>query len=93
MKTGSYSGARARQDCLARKLSDFRNFAAFKGHIVSSGQKIVFLTGLLVAVSLAATLASMFLQRAFPEQPWVTIIGPLGAAGMMIALLAFFQRK
>lgn len=53
---------------------------------MSSVQKIVFLTGLLVAVSLAATLAGIIFHRALPENPWATIIGPMSAAVMVLVL-------
>ncbi len=56
-------------------------------------QKIVFLTGLLVSVSLAATLAGILLQRAFPENPWVTIIGPMSAAVTVLVLAQSLRRR
>lgn len=43
--------------------------------------------------ALAATVAVILLQRAFPNHPWVTIVGPLAAAGTVIGLAGILQGR
>lgn len=56
-------------------------------------QRIVFVIGLLAATALASTVAGILLHRAFPGQPWVTIIGPLCAMAVVLGLAKTLFRK
>jgi len=54
-------------------------------------QRAIFVTGLLTTTALAATVAGILLHRAFPDHPWITIVGPLGAAGAVIGLAGILR--
>lgn len=43
-------------------------------------QRAFFVIGLLAVTAFAATVVGIVLYRVFPSHPWVTIVGPLGAA-------------
>lgn len=60
---------------------------------MSPAQRAIFFMGVLAATALAATVAGILLHRAFPDHPWVTIIGPLGAAGTIIGLTGILRRR
>ena len=55
-------------------------------------QRIIFVVGLLAAIALAATVAAILLHRAYPDNQWVTLVGPLGAAAAVIGLARVFFR-
>lgn len=40
--------------------------------------------------ALAATVAGILLHRAFPDHPWVTVVGPVGAALTVIGFAKNF---
>ena len=58
---------------------------------VSKIQRIVFVVGLLALIAMSATLVGIVLYRAFPDSHWVTLAGPLGAIGAVIALRRVFS--
>lgn len=60
---------------------------------MSQTQRSIFIVGVLAITALCATVAGILLHRAFPDHPWVTIIGPLGAAGTIIGLAEILRRK
>lgn len=60
---------------------------------MSPAQRAIFVIGVLATTALAATLAGILLHRAFPSQPWVTLLGPLGAAGTIIGLAKILRRR
>ena len=57
-----------------------------------SSQRLIFVVGLLAGIALAATVAGILLHRAFPDNHWVTLVGPLGAAAAVIGLAKVFFR-
>ncbi len=56
-------------------------------------QRTAFIVGILAIIALVATIAGILLHRVFPHHPWVTIVAPLGAAGMVIALRRTLQGR
>lgn len=60
---------------------------------MSPTQRAFFVIGVLVTTALTATVAGILLNRAFPDHPWVTIIGPVGAAGTIIGLAGILRRR
>ncbi len=41
-------------------------------------------------IALVATVAGILLYRAFPDRPWVTVVGPVGAAFTVIGFAKNF---
>lgn len=60
---------------------------------MSPTQRTVFVIGLLATIALAATVAGILLHRALPDNHWITLVGPLGAAAAVIGLARVFFRK
>lgn len=56
-------------------------------------QRTIFILGVLAATALTATIAGILLHRVFPDHPWITIIGPVGAAGTIIGLSRILGRR
>lgn len=59
---------------------------------VSKIQRVVFVVGMLALIAMSATGMGIVLYRAFPDSPWVTLVGPLGATAAVIALRGAFSR-
>lgn len=59
---------------------------------MTRNQRTTFVISVLATIALVATIAGILLHRVFPDHPWVTIVGPLGAAAMVIALSGTFRR-
>lgn len=59
---------------------------------MSAVQRAIFVVGLLTTTALAATVAGILLHRAFPNDPWVTVVGPLGAAASVIGMAKILFR-
>lgn len=54
-------------------------------------QRAIFVAGLLTTTALAATVTGILLHRAFPDSPWITIVGPLGAAATVMGLAGMMR--
>lgn len=59
---------------------------------MSSLQRAIFVIGLLATTALAATFVGILLHRTFPGHPWVTIVGPLGAAASVLGMAKILFR-
>lgn len=48
---------------------------------MSPAQRAIFVIGVLATTALAATVAGILLHRAFPDHPWITVVGPSAQRG------------
>lgn len=55
--------------------------------------RAIFITGMLVAIPLAATVTVLLLRRAFPDSLWPTLVGPAVSAGAALWLARALNRK
>ena len=60
---------------------------------MSTTQRAIFVIGLLAAIALVATVTGILLHRAVPDNHWVTLVGPIGAAAAVLGLARVFFRK
>lgn len=60
---------------------------------MSTTQRTIFVIGLLAAIALVATVTGILLHRAVPDNHWVTLFGPIGAAAAVLGLARVYFRK
>ena len=48
--------------------------------MLSEIQRVVFITGMLIAIPLASTVAVLLLRRMFPDDIWPNFLGPAASA-------------
>jgi hypothetical protein len=56
-------------------------------------QRIIFVFGAAVAISLASTVSVVLLERAFPHEPVLTIAGPFLCAGSALIFSKWYYGR
>ncbi|WP_202360809.1 hypothetical protein [Mesorhizobium sp. 131-3-5] len=59
----------------------------------SNLQKIIFLTGVGLAISLTGTIAALVVKRLLPGHPLATLIGPFICAGSALAFSKYYYGR